>query len=631
MNNIKKKISLPPASYNVRFSQAIAPFGVGSMIDFKDQTLMVAAPEYWTINHSQEIHDERLERLLGVDKFCLPPDKNQISGIPFVRFPRWYFCPKCKRLRSLEEWEKEFIPNKRSKNPNMTTPKCMECNMQLVPAGILVTCEEGHIDDFPWVEWVHGKDKARVMCGKPQLRIKNSSSALGLEGLVIECKCGAKASMKGAFNKEAFSDDESVKNKIIYKCTGNIPWKGKREKCTQTPQSIQRGALNIYFAKVVSSIVIPPYSSEINSLVKQSNKFSSLIEILQDEDYVEMKGKEKIIDSYVEKIAKDIHQDEKIVKIILDKTFNAENGEYIETKEQYRIEEYNALTGDIPPECMDEKDFKIEIQKNIDAYNIYGLSKVTLVKKLREVRALVGFSRLKPTEADAMAGFESKAKNGGLVSIKEKETNWYPAYEARGEGIFIELNNSIIEDWIEKHPKIYESIGVLNARYNEREKKRGNKTREITPKFVLLHTFAHLLIRELSFECGYDSASLTERIYCNTKENSANMSGILIYTSSGDSEGTLGGLVRQGKSDMLPKIILNAVRKAMWCSSDPVCIDSHGQGRDGLNLSACHACTLISETSCEEFNILLDRALIVGELEDRDMGFFSSILNYYID
>lgn len=622
MNNIKKKIPLPLTSYSVRFSQAIAPFGVGAMIDFKDQTLMVASPEYWTINQSQEIHDERLERLLNVEKFCLPPDKNQISKIPFVRFPRWYFCPKCKRLRPLEEWEKEFVPSKRSKNPNMTTPKCMECNMQLVPAGILVTCEDGHIDDFPWVEWVHGKYKGMVTCGKPQLKIKNSSSALGLEGLVVECKCGAKASLAGAFMENAFK-----KHNVNYECTGNMPWKGKKEKCTKTPQSIQRGALNIYFAKVVSSIVIPPYSSEINLLVKQSNKFCLLLEMLSDEEIVEIKGREKIISSFIEKIAKDIHQDENIVKVILDKTFNVENGENIETKEQYRIEEYNALTGNIPQECMDEKDFKIEIQKDIDKYSIRGLTRVTLVKKLREVRALVGFSRLQPTEADAMSGFESKANSSGFVSIKEKETNWYPAYEARGEGIFIELNNEIIEEWIKKYPKVSERIEILNARYNGREKKRGNKAREITPKFVLLHTFAHLLIRELSFECGYDSASLTERIYCNTQENSTNMSGILIYTSSGDSEGTLGGLVRQGKADMLPKIILNAVRKAMWCSSDPVCIDSGGQGRDGLNLSACHACTLISETSCEEFNVLLDRVLIVGELEDRYMGFFSGILN----
>ncbi|WP_205449892.1 DUF1998 domain-containing protein [Clostridium botulinum] len=630
MNSIKRKIPLPLTSYNVRFSQAIAPFGVGAMIDFKDQTLMVVAPEYWTVNQSQEIHDERLEHLLNVEKFCLPPDKNQINKIPFVRFPRWYFCPKCKRLKPLEGWKKEFKPSPRSKNLNMITPKCMECNMQLVPAGILVTCKQGHIDDFPWIEWVHWKDKKKPNCDTKHshLKLKNSSSALGLEGLVIECsKCGAKASMKGAFNKEVFSKNKSEKNKIQYECTGNMPWRGKREKCTQTPQSIQRGALNVYFAKVISSIVIPPYSSEINLLVKQSNKFSLLLEMLQDEDYVKVKGKQKIIDLHVEKIANDIHRDKNVVKIILDKTFNNDDDSNIATKEQYRIEEYNALIGKIPKECMDEQDFKIQIQENIGDYNIYGLSKVTLVKKLREVRALVGFSRLQPIEADSMSGFECDNHSNGFVPIKEKETNWYPAYEARGEGIFIELNKEIIEEWIEKNPKVSERIEILNLRYNEIEKKKGNKPRKITPKFVLLHTFAHIIIKQLSFECGYDSASLTERIYCNTDENSTNMSGILIYTSSGDSEGTLGGLVRQGKSDMLPRIIANSVRKAMWCSSDPVCIDSNGQGRNGLNLSACHACTLISETSCEEFNVLLDRALIVGELEDRKMGFFNGIFD----
>ena len=105
------------------------------------------------------------------------------------------------------------------------------------------------------------------------------------------------------------------------------------------------------------------------------------------------------------------------------------------------------------------------------------------------------------------------------------------------------------------------------------------------------------------------------------------MSGILIYTSSGDSEGTLGGLVRQGRYDTFPKILRDAVRKAQWCSSDPVCIDSLAQGRDSLNLSACHACSLISETSCEEFNVLLDRALIVGTLENKKIGFLNNIFN----
>ncbi|WP_455821963.1 DrmB family protein [Clostridium butyricum] len=624
MKEIKETIPLNNDSYNVRFSQAVTPFGVGSMIDFKDQTLMMAATDYWTVTVNEEIHDERLERLLNVDKFCLPPEKSEIQKVPFVRFPRWYFCPKCNRLRPIEEWEKDFVPRRGAKNEKMITPRCMECKLKLVPAGILVVCNSGHIDDFPWIEWVHKKHKSGSVCGNPQLQIKNNSSSLGLEGLIVKCStCNATANLKGAFGENAFE-----KFKIGYKCTGNKPWSGEKEKCVEVPKSIQRGALNIYFSKVVSSIVIPPYSRDINMLVKGSNKYSTLLDQLEDTEYVELKGRSNIINSYAKKIADDIHQPETVVKIILDNIFTNDAGIEAETKEQYRIEEYKALTGDIPQECMNEKDFKIEIQKNISDYNIKGLNGVTLVKKMREVRALVGFSRINPVEADTMSGFDNRENNNGFISIRPKDKNWYPAYECRGEGIFIELDNEMIENWVNKNPDILKRIEILNERYNQREKKYGNRERNITPKFVLMHTLAHLLIKQLSFECGYDSASLSERIYCNTLKGTPEMSGILIYTSSGDSEGTLGGVVRQGKSDMLPRIFNEAVKKAAWCSSDPVCIESKGQGRDGLNLSACHACTLISETSCEEFNVLLDRVLVVGELENRKMGFFGDVLDY---
>jgi hypothetical protein len=619
MKKIKNTIRLNKNSHTLRFSQSIAPFGAGAMVDFKDQTLMAAAPEYWT--QFQEIHDERLENLLNVEKFHLPPDKEWMSGLPFVRFPQWYFCPKCKTFKSLKQWEKDFRPGKNAKDRNMKTPKCMECNIFLVPAGIVVACEHGHIDDFPWVDWVHFKSK-KVKCAEPLLKMKNTTSALGLEGLVIECKCGAKASMKGAFAKDAFENE-----KFNYRCTGNMPWKGKKETCLKFPQSVQRGALNVYFSKIVSSIVIPPYSSEINILVEQSKKFASLKEQLKDEEYVEFKGINNIISSYIEKIASEIHQNIKVVEIIVNKKLLAKKDETISTKEEYRIEEYNALIGDIPKECMNDKDFKIEIQKNLEEYGIDILSKVTLVKKLREVRALVGFSRLNPTDQSVISGFDDEnMKDSKFVSIKEKYTNWYPAYEARGEGIFIEIDENKIDKWIRDNPMVNDRVSLLNNRYNNKQKKNGNEAREISPKFVMLHTLAHLVIKELSFECGYASASLAERIYCNTSDEGEKMSGILIYTASGDSEGTLGGLVRQGKSDMLPNIIRNAIRKATWCSSDPVCIESIAQGRDGLNLSACHACTLISETSCEEFNVLLDRALIVGTLENKGIGFFSEMI-----
>lgn len=141
----------------------------------------------------------------------------------------------------------------------------------------------------------------------------------------------------------------------------------------------------------------------------------------------------------------------------------------------------------------------------------------------------------------------------------------------------------------------------------------------------MLHTISHLLITQLSFECGYSIASLSERLYCSELSDGKEMAGILIYTASGDSEGTLGGLVRQGRQDAFPRIFKKAVNSAKTCSNDPVCIMSHGQGRDSLNLAACHACALLPETCCEERNAFLDRGMIIGTFEDRNIGFWSNL------
>ncbi|MCE2777576.1 MAG: DUF1998 domain-containing protein [Algoriphagus sp.] len=129
----------------------------------------------------------------------------------------------------------------------------------------------------------------------------------------------------------------------------------------------------------------------------------------------------------------------------------------------------------------------------------------------------------------------------------------------------------------------------------------------------------------MCFDCGYGSSSLKERLYFSSNLK-GRMNGVLIYTSSGDSEGSLGGLVRQGKSEYLGRLVKNAIEDAGWCSADPVCSDigiSSGQGPDNVNGSACHNCCIVPETSCEEFNMLLDRTTLIGSFENSNIGFFN--------
>lgn len=253
----------------------------------------------------------------------------------------------------------------------------------------------------------------------------------------------------------------------------------------------------------------------------------------------------------------------------------------------------------------------------ISNYAIPFIKSISLIHKVREVQALVGFSRLKPVDANM-----GESSSEYVVPVKQQDTNWYPAYEVRGEGIFIEFDENAISEWQKDNPEIQHRVDVLNENY--RKSFIGqSKPRKVTAKFLLLHTISHTLIKQLSFECGYSIASLKERLYCSEISEGKQMSGIFIYTASGDSEGTMGGLVRQGCADTFPGIFKKAMEEAMTCSNDPVCSLSMGQGRDSLNLSACYSCCLIPETSCEEFNIFLDRGTIVGTYENREMGFYS--------
>ena len=250
MSKIKDCRSMDPTSHSVRRSQAVLQYGVGAMIDFPSQVLMTALPEEW--KQVEIIHDERLEKLLGVKHFITPSD----AGLPFVRFPQWYFCPKCRSFKPIAEWQKEHARKAKNKGVSNDTymikrVRCSDDNQELVPTRIVTVCEHGHIADFPWVNWVHRQNKwgEKDVCASPALLFKTGTSATsGLEGVEIECTgCGAKASLYGAFNPDVFENiDRSSKFYTRFSCQGKHPWKHETESCDKYPRAMQRGAkLNI--------------------------------------------------------------------------------------------------------------------------------------------------------------------------------------------------------------------------------------------------------------------------------------------------------------------------------------------------------------------------------------------------
>jgi len=242
-------------------------------------------------------------------------------------------------------------------------------------------------------------------------------------------------------------------------------------------------------------------------------------------------------------------------------------------------------------------------------------SRIILIERLREVMVLQGFMRIDPPEPEA-----DNLKNMVKLSTK-KPDSWLPGVEIHGEGIFIEFNKDTVAEW--KSIRAVKQISALYKSEFDRytAEREWENVKERNGEYVLLHTFAHLIIKEMSLQSGYSSTAIKERIY-----SSPSMCGVLFYTGSSDKEGSLGGLVELGEESKFRKLFKFALENALLCTTDPEC--ANGQiDHDNLNGSACHSCCMISETACENGNRLLDRSLIVPLDGKIELSYFKELVN----
>ena len=603
----------------MRRSALIGPWGVGAIVPFpNDESLMIAGLDMWRYNDSRAfvIKDERLQKRLGVQELRWPPDfrernvdaNNCNLKIPAVRFPTWHYCPFCGTMEKTTLYQQQPVckcyqwKNGRVCNPNFRRKR------RLIPERFIVICPDGHIDDFPVEEWIHHGSGYEYHPDKCVIRRSTGGTSAGLSGVFYECSCGAKKSIAGATKQGALE-------RIGYKCRGGKPWLGitcdEEHTCGNTDvRVVLRGATNVWFADTRSSIYIPTDGNQ------NSQKLLGILD-----EYFEVVSNSRINGElnkeFIYLLASRYNVDK-------DKLYDAfvRRDQGIEgligvteeiSEDEYRLAEYQVLIKNSGSDAQrfHSRNFPINCYDPIISKYFKSIS---LVHKLQETRAFIGFSRAEPKEM-------SIAERKKMLRLGDE--NWLPAVQVHGEGIFFEFNEIALQDWASK-PTVIRRLRNLQDAYKQ-SKFGSNSTGEIRPEFVLIHTFAHLLINQLSFECGYGSSSIRERIYCEKTTNEHGMYGVLVYTASGDSEGSLGGLVRQGSKGHIEDTIRDAIRNAAWCSSDPVCIQSLGQGPESCNLAACHNCALLPETCCECGNRLLDRGVVVGTLEDKSIGFFADL------
>jgi Domain of unknown function (DUF1998) len=563
---------------SVRSSQLITTYGVGSIVALRDESFMVAGVDRWPVDQP-DLFEPRLQRILGVRGFVRPPVGGSGADVPVVRFPRFYFCPECHRLAPYGlfagSWQEA---------------SCSACDSPIVPARFVMACRRGHIDDFPWFRWVHAGSQGQA-AKHHELFIQAGGTTSSLADVVVSCSCGESRDLGGAFGKKAL--------KGIARCTGLRPWltSTPAQDCTETPQALQRGASNVWFSLVRSVISIPPWSEGAYKAL--DSQWKTLRHIDHEPT---LRG---VIVGLGLTTKWGLSEDELVEAV---KTRRRQEAGEVEIGD-VKAQEHEALIRGKADNGAARQDFVCEPVADVGIGVSTCFSLVSNVTRLREVRALEGFTRLYPPESSEPSEYR--------VSILDSEKALLPAMEVIGEGVFLEFERQRLSAW-ESRANVVARAAVVQKKYEDRCFRIGvAPSRAVTPRMLLVHTFAHALITQWSLDSGYSASALRERIYVGDES-----AGALIYTATSDSAGSLGGVISQTRPERLLPGLLDAVRRSSWCSADPLCIEAGSQGADALNLGACHACVLLPETSCEEMNVFLDRGMMTGIPEDPTLGYF---------
>lgn len=644
----------------IRTGQLIAPFGPGSIYtDRRGIPHVVAGLDHWfkqwdptlgrmilcTNSSEFERFEPRLSALLRVSRFCTPPDyrafrrvtpadeppPNANLYVPALRFPRWYRHTKTGQMRRFN------LDAAQLQNPTG--------GGRWQPVRFISVCSAGHLCEFPWKQWIG------CQCpddGDLHLTDRGGSE---LSSIRVECRACPSGSpgrqgrsLAGTTIKPNVAlGEQSEFQKAGIGCPGDRPWLGEganQQPCTQPLIAALINQTNLYFPRTISAIALPdlrpqppavsalrtqisgvPSAGIARTLWNMGNRAATVAMIQAD-----------LAAMGITSVPAEVEQ---ALQILFDAApAQAPQGTPVPAAPEsefvaFRRAEFNIIRNEVndPQSIPDLRVIPTAVPSELSSW----FSRVNLVERLRETRVFYGFDRLEQVN-NSLAGMPDTAMQQLFRTPPNMpQERWLPAIEVFGEGIYIELDEHRIMQWQD------ERAACLKSRLDDAFLVRlsgvfqtlpplGAADRAWASRYLLVHTLAHVLINQFVFECGYSTASLRERLYVSA-DATAPMAALMIYTAAGDADGTLGGLVRLGRSDRLGSVVRRALGRASWCSADPVCSEHlGGQGSKLANLAACHACVLLPETSCETINQGLDRAMVVGTPEDREPGFMSEAL-----
>ncbi len=593
----------------IRLSHLLRHCAVGAVVRTPNYLLVVKDTNYWIDKYKNPsgreiLYVEQVKQAMGIQKKLREPpiasidEQGKVKGswLPAQIFPSWYVCKSC-RILARNPYKNASDAQKKSGNFVCSFDNC---GGRLEQITLVQVHSNGSLNDVPWHYLAH--DGKNSSCQAPLKWFQKDGKVI-----CLGCSKSAKAYAGMTFPFKGYSQPWiNSHNKQHYQ---KIP----ENKAVAMIMEVNDTRVHTAVNKL--ALVIPP-----ESRIKRGSVLDRL--------YHDEQLKTELLDIFTNKTCNpSLRQKSQIKRAMQTLSCTQEEMELAlqEIKKGYPLyhksiqsgglleDEYKALSYPLD-DVGDDEDFVTNhltkawrefcAQSNHRLQKIAKvIDKVVAVSRLKEIVVLEGFSR-----------------GGVLPSPDDKpeiippdivgESDWLPALELYGEGIFISLNEEVLSRW-ENNTYVLQRKETLHKRL-EATNLADTLPNDMSARFLLLHTLSHLLIKELESQAGYPAASLKEKIYSAASYDSP-MAGILIYVAIPDISGSLGGLCELAEPRRLVRLLVRIFEKAEWCSLDPVCKTHTGQGPALLNLAACHACLLVPETSCCCGNILLDRMLVKGE------------------
>jgi hypothetical protein len=577
------------------------------MLDLPKHSILVGGLEMWT-GVGDSIHElrliEKLKKLLELSnlKLYAPPAEGDDptgpkTGITGWQFPEWFIVQDVERDKREEVRARRLVHRK-----SLTKGKFIGDDRKkypVVPIRFVRACRRGHIGDIDWYAFVH---RGQTPCRRP-LWIEERGTSGDLLEISIRCECDAYRELAEAGSKTGG---------VLGKCDGARPWLGPAPKdaCDQMNRLLVRAASNAYFPHVMSVISLPDRHESLEKAVNQVwEHFLQYVESLEDLQ-AERRKKPPV------KAALGDFTDDEVFAEVQNRRGAVLQGP-AKTVKQVEFEVLSAAQAEIGKDQPDGNFFARALPREIwDAPWMAPVERVVMVHRLREVSAQVGFTRFEAVSADVSGELDMLAERAALA----RETTWLPAVENRGEGVFIQFRAEAVREW-QNRDEVEARAARLKAGFHAWQTAHPfNKRNDPDLPYYLMHTFSHMLLTAVSLECGYPASSIRERVYGREPDGGY---GILLYTGTPDAEGTLGGLVETARD--IRRHFRAAFEVGRLCSNDPVCAQHDPAGAleaRYLHGAACHGCLLVAETSCEQHNDFLDRALVVPTVDGAGTEFF---------